>query len=159
MMYWIDLEVTVIYVYKLFLYAIQRTSTMYAIRNVCIVMFNILTMAWFKLVVWVFCLHFYTQVAALGSKLTVQLHRIYWYWKWLDQNTLTRNVTKSKLKPLFWGETCIKIDDNASATCSCGKLECVKQVLYLGIIVYRNFSWAPRVLYLKRRLCKFIFAF
>lgn len=78
--------------------------------------------------------------------------------KRLDPNVLTLNVTaKSKHMPAFFRRDVMHVEltlklhscnDSASTTCSCEALNVLNnslQVVYLGIIVYCNLSWAPRM--------------
>lgn len=87
---------------------------------------------------------------------------------WMDHNTLTVNVAKTKTLPIFFrtnsdpGQKMLKMHscgDPRAAACDCDNIERVEQYKYLGVIIDYKLSWVPHVQYVKKRLRKMIYAF
>jgi hypothetical protein len=88
--------------------------------------------------------------------------------RWLDQNTLTLNIEKTKYIPIFFRNnsdpaprrlTLHTCDDLQSVTCNCNVIERVEKYKYLGVIIDQKLSWAPHIQEVKKRLRKFMYAF
>jgi hypothetical protein len=82
--------------------------------------------------------------------------------KWLDSNTLSMNILKTKyiaFSPTVMGRPpdCLGLrlhvcDGSNIDICGCQLLERVSQTKYLGIIVDENLRWEPHIQYLCKRL-------
>lgn len=87
--------------------------------------------------------------------------------KWLDQNVLTLNISKTKFMPIslrYTGEIAYKIKvhtcgNTTNETCSCNSIDKVDSYKYLGVMFDSKLSWTNHVEYINKRLRKLIFAF
>jgi hypothetical protein len=88
--------------------------------------------------------------------------------RWLDQNTLTLNVSKTKHLPIFFKSGCDPgrrrlalhtCNGLRSAACDCSLIERVEKYKYLGVTIDRKLCWAPHIQGVKQKLRKFMYAF
>lgn len=91
--------------------------------------------------------------------------------KWLSQNLLTLNISKTKFITFANTEKSLKPAQNLKIkihscqstdhqyTCDCGYLDRVKTVKYLGILLDEKFTWCPYIDLLAGRTRKLIYVF
>lgn len=88
--------------------------------------------------------------------------------KWLNQNILSLNVSKTKFMPISLRKNAdyqledlvIHVCGNVfNNSCSCKKIDKVTSYKYLGIVFDSNMKWSEHVDFLKKKIRKYIFAF
>lgn len=88
--------------------------------------------------------------------------------KWLDQNYLSLNVSKTKFLPIalninsdypFESLSIHNCGNHLNSTCRCESVECVSHYKYLGVTFDCRMKWSEHILLLKNKLRKYIFAF
>jgi len=88
--------------------------------------------------------------------------------KWLSQNVLSLNVSKTKFMPISINKNTDynldnliihECDDHRSTVCKCDFIEKVNSYKYLGVFFDERLKWNDHIFYLRNKIRKFIFAF
>lgn len=96
------------------------------------------------------------------------LHDLMFIKQWLDQNTLSLNISKTKFMPISLREcsdytlrdlTIHSCGDYLNLTCNCEAIERVTTYKYLGVIIDHRVRWAEHIQYIKTKIRKYLFAF
>ena len=88
--------------------------------------------------------------------------------KWLDQNILSLNISKTKYMPLSLSQqsdyalqdvVIHSCGDHQSNTCNCKTIDNVPYYKYLGVIFDFRLKWSEHIEFLKKNIRKYLFAF
>jgi len=88
--------------------------------------------------------------------------------RWFDNNLLSLNISKTKFLPISLSSaTDYQIQDLVihncsdvlSTTCSCEAIDKVYFYKYLGVIFDCRMKWSEHIIYLKKKIRKYIYAF